>query len=103
MGSPPFAKWILNPDGTLVMYEFLIQTGPTHIKSYIVEKRWADIEGNNFYHVKAHDVLHQVTQYELWRLNKYNSVLEIQYIYNEYPTKIDPTDMHSDYLIYYRY
>jgi hypothetical protein len=100
MGPPPFAKWILNPDGTMVMYEFLIQTRPTHIKSYTVEKRWADSEDNHFYHMKAYDVLHQVTQYELWRLSKYNAVLEVQYIYNDYSAKIDLEEKHSDYIIY---
>ena len=101
--GPTAAKWILNPDGTMVGYEYLNQTGPTWIKSYTVEKRWNDTEGNHFYHVKAYDVLHQVTQYELWRLDRYNAVLEVQYIYDDYPAKIDPKDMHSDYLIYYRY
>ena len=103
MGPPPFAKWIVNPDGTMVGYELLMQTGPTWIYLYTVEKRWADTEGNHFYHVKTYNVLHQVTQYELWRLSKYNAVLEVQYIYNDYPEKIDPEDKHSDYLIYYRY
>ena len=97
------AKMILNPDGTIVGYDLLNETGPTWIFSYTVEKRWTDIEGNYFYHVKTYNVLHQYTQCELWRIDKYNSVLEIQYHYKVYPDKIDPKDIPSSYKIYYRF
>ena len=97
------AKWIINPEGTMVGYDVLTETGPAWIHLYTVEKRWADTEGNHFYHVKTYNVLHQVTQYELWRLDNYSAVLETQYHYKVYPTKIDPKDIKTSYLIYYRY
>ena len=97
------AKWIINPEGTMVGYDLLSETGPAWIFLYTVEKRWADTEGSQFYHVKTHNVLHQVTQYELWRLDRYNSILESQFHYKVYPEKIDPKDMKTSYRIYYRY
>ena len=97
------AKWIINPEGTMVGYDLLSETGPTWIFLYTVEKRWVDAEGNQFYHVETHNVLHQVTQYELWRLDNYSSVLETQFHYKVYPDKIDPKDIQSSYRIYYRY
>ena len=97
------AKWIINPEGTMVGYDILTETGPAWIYLYTVEKRWVDTEGNHFYHVRTNNVLHQVTQYELWRIDKYTSILEIQFHYKVYPDKIDPEDIQSSYLIYYRY
>jgi len=97
------AKWIINPEGTMVGYDILTETGPSWIFLYTVEKRWVDTEGNHFYHVKTYNVLHQVTQYELWKLDNYSAVLESQFHYKDYPDKIDPKDIQSSYRIYYRY
>ena len=37
--TKPYAKWIINPDGTIVGYRYLVQTGPTALALYTVEKR----------------------------------------------------------------
>ena len=101
--KPYGAKIIINPDGTFVMYEFLNQTGFGWLGTYTVEKRWTDTEGNYFYHLKIYKVLSQGTQYELFRLDKTNSYYEANYSNVDYPSKIDPKDMHSSYHIFYRY
>ena len=101
--KPSAAKWIINPDGTFVGYEYLNQTGFGWIGTYTVEKRWIDTEGNYFYHVKIYKVLQQGTQYELWRLDKSSSYFEVNWSNLDYPSKIDPKDWHSTYSIFYRY
>jgi hypothetical protein len=100
--TPP-AKWIINPDGTYIGYQKLIQTGPTGVGNFIVEKRWTDASGNSFYNMKTYSFMNQVTQYELWKIDKYNAVFEYNYSNNDYPAAIDPKDKHSTYEIYYRY
>ena len=98
------AKLILNPDGTFVGYQYLIQTGPTTVGSYTVEKRWTDSNGNSWYHVKVTWPTESgTTQYELWKIDMYNSVLEVNWSNIDYPAAIDPKDMHSVYIRLYRY
>jgi hypothetical protein len=101
--APLFAKWIVNPDGTFLGYDYLIQTGPARVGFYTVEKRWTDSDGNSWYHLKSYWPIEATTQYELWKVDKYNAVLEINWSNNDYPTAIDTKDMHSDYSIFYRY
>lgn len=99
----PMAKVILNPDGTFVYYQYLIQTGPNAVGTYTVEKRWKDADGNSFYHVETYSPLSTVTQYELWKIDKYAAVFEFNYSNIDYPEAIDPKDKRSTYRIYYRY
>jgi len=97
------AKYIINSDGTAVGYRHLVQTGPTSVALYTVEKRWKDTDGNSFYHVKVYKPLDYVTQYEIWKIDKYTSVWELNFSSVDYPEAIDPKDKHSEYHIYYRY
>ena len=101
--NKPFAKWILNPDGTVVAYDYIDETGPTQTGTYEVVKKWKDENGNYYYHVKFYFALIKSTVYELWKLDKYNSVLEVNWSSVDYPENIDPADKHSDYKILYRY
>ena len=101
--TTPMAKLIINPDGTAVAYRYLVQTGPTIVYLYAVEKRWKDADDNSFYHVKVNVVFDYVTQYEIWKIDKYTSVLEINYSNIDYPEAIDPKDKHSVYRLFYRY
>ena len=101
--EPSLAKWIVNPDGTFTGYEYLIETGPAVVGFYTVEKRWTDSDGNSFYHVKVYVVITDGTRYELWRIDKYNAVWEVQWSNIDYPAKIDPKDKHSSYHIHYRF
>ena len=87
----------------MLAYQNLHETDYTLRGSYIVEKRWKDMEGNSFYHVIVHIVLIDGTRYELWRIDKYNSVWEVQWSNIDYPVKIDPKDLRSNYHIHYRY
>ena len=97
------AKYIINPDETLVWYTSVSRTGPAAVGTYTVEKRWKDADGNSYYHVKVYKLLNDLTQYELWKIDKYTSIWEQQYSQIDYPEAIDPKDKHSDYRIYYRY
>ena len=63
--KPMFPRVIINPDGTMLAYQNLHETDYTLRGSYIVEKRWKDMEGNSFYHVIVHIVLIDGTRYEL--------------------------------------
>lgn len=99
----PYAKWIINPDGTFVSYSYLVQTGPAAAGTYVVEKRWTDSLGNSFYHVKAYFYENDSTWYELCKIDNHNAVFECNYSNIDYPAAIDPKDMHSSYEIYYRY
>jgi hypothetical protein len=101
--SKPGAKFTMNPDGTYIVYTFIMQSGPTGVGIYTVEKRWTDSDGNSYYHVKTWSHLTKVTQYELWRIDKYNSIFEFNFSNNEYPESIDPKDKHTTYRIYYRF
>ena len=99
----PPVKIVVNPDGTYLRYQKLDQAGPTMFGQYIVEKRWADSEGNSWYHVKLHFPHGQRTWYGLLKIDKFNTVWEIQTSNIDYPTEINPEDWHSDRRIYYRY
>ena len=98
-----YAKYIVNPDGTFLWYEYIDETGPMAVGTYIVEKRWKDANGNSFYHVKVYEPLNDVTLYELWKVDKYNSVWECDSSNIDYPDEIDPSDYHTVYRIFYRY
>ena len=98
-----FAKYIVNPDGTFLWYHYLDQTGLTAVGTYIVEKRWKDVDGNSFYHVKVYEPLNNVTLYELWKIDKYASVWECNSSNIRYLDAIDPSDFHTVYRIFYRY
>ena len=100
-GGDPRAKTVLNPDGTYVGYQYLVQTGPAAVGKYTVEKRWVDDEGNYYYHVLAYSPLIDVTKYELWKINNYNSVWESNQSNSDFPVEIDPKGL--KYRIYYRY
>jgi len=99
---PPPAKFTMNPDGTYLNYQYIMQSGPTGVGYYTVEKRWTDSDGNSWYHVITDAFFRDIT-YELWRIDKYNSVFEFSFSHNDYPDAIDPKDKHSTYRIYYRF
>ena len=99
----PAAKLIYNPDGTWLRYQRMDYAGPAVFGYYIVEKRWTDSVGNSWYHFETYMTQTQRTFYNLSKLDKYNSVWEIQSSNIDYPTEINPEDWHTDYFIYYRY
>jgi hypothetical protein len=99
----PFAKIIYNPDGTCLRYTDMDYAGPAIFGYYTVEKRWTDSEGNSWYLIERNMTQTQRTFYDLSKLDKSNSVLEIQSSNIDYPTEINPKDWHSQYRIYFRY
>ena len=101
--KPMFARVIINPDGTMLAYQNLYETGSTLPATYTVEKRWSNSGGDSFYHVNVHLPMLEGTRYELWRIDKYNSVWEVQWSNIDYPEEIDPEDLRSSYHIHYRY
>lgn len=98
----PSSKLTMNPDGTYISYESIMQSGPTSVGYYTVEDRWTDSEGNSLYHVIT-DAYYRDIQYELWRIDKYNSVFELNFSNLGYPEAIDPEDKRSTYRKYYRF
>ena len=102
--SDPPVKRIFNPDGTITYYNNLHNTLTYLSGTYTVEKRWTDSEGNSWYHVKeAWSTDPTSTGYMLFKLDKYNTILEHNRSGTKYPDAINPKDWHSDYRIYYRY
>ena len=101
--KPMLPRVIINPDGTIVAYLNLYETGPTTLATYTVKKRWTDSTGDSFYHVIVYIIYTEGTRYELWRVDKQNSVWEVQWSNIDYPEKIDPKDKHSNYHIHYRF
>jgi hypothetical protein len=100
----PAVKEIYNPDGTCTTYSHLHETTTYSRGAYSVEKRWSDSEGNSWYHVKMTWPIEPMgTGYLLFKLDKYNSILEYNYSGTGYPTEVDPKDKHTSYRIYYRY
>jgi hypothetical protein len=98
------AKFIFNPDGTFVNYNFLNQAGPAAVGTFAVEKRWTDPSGSSFYNLKIYYYENDSTWYCLCQLNNQNAVFEISWSNTRsYPEAIDPKDWHSSYSIYYRY
>jgi len=100
---PMYAKVIINPDGTMLGYINLNDTGPTAVGRYTVKKRWSDDKGGSYYHVIVHIVNQASTRYETWKINRYNSSWEVNWSNLCYPEEIDPKDLHSSYHIHYRY
>jgi hypothetical protein len=98
-----FAKYIVNPDGTLLWYPYLDDAGPTAVGRYTVEKRWRDAIGNSLYYVKVYEFQNTMYLYELWKIDKHNMVWECNSSNIDYPDKIDPSDWHTSYRIFYRY
>ena len=104
MKSGAGAKFIFNPDGTFVNYNFLDQAGPAAVGTFVVEKRWTDSSGNSFYNLKIYYYENDSTYYVLCKLKKQNAVFETSWsTTRSYPDSIDPKDWHSTYGIYYRY
>ena len=99
----PAVKLIYNPDGTWLRYQRMDYAGPAVFGYYTVENRWTDSEGNSWYHLETYMTQTQRTFYNLSKLDKSNSVWEIQSSNIDYPTEINPEDWHTDYFIYYRY
>ena len=100
----PPVKVIYKPDGTLTIYTYLHDTASYGRATYTVEKRWADSEGNSWYHIKMQWAWGSTSyQYMLFKLDKYTTILEYNYSGTKYPDTVDPKDWHSDYRIYYRY
>lgn len=97
------SKIIFNPEGTYVQYTFTDDTHPGIVGFYTVEKKWTDDQGNSWYHVKDYSPVFSVETYVLFKLNQYNSVLELARSSVDYPADTVPIDKHSDYLIFYRY
>ncbi len=103
LANPP-VKEIFNPDGTGVYYNSLLKTGTSGAITYTIEKRWTDSEGNYWYHViMKYPLVPSSTFYLLIKIDKFNWILERNYSNSDYPTRIDPKDMHSDYAMYYRF
>jgi len=99
----PAAKLIYNPDGTWLRYQRIDYAGPAVFGYYTVEKRWTDSQGNSWYLFETNMTQTQRKFYNLSKLDKSNSVWEIQSSNIDYPTEINPEDWHTDYFIYYRY
>ena len=100
--NPP-VKWIFNPDGTLTSYNNLHNSLTYSRSPYTVEKRWTDSEGNSWYHFKIEWAFSKSIEYMIFKLDKYNSILEFNVAGTKYPDAVDPKDKRSDYRIYYRY
>ena len=100
--APP-VKQIFNPDGTCTTYSHLHETSTWRRATYTVEKRWTDSEGNSWYHFKIEWPFSKTTEYLLFKLGRYNSILEYNRSGTVYPTEIGPEVKYSEYRIYYRY
>jgi len=102
--SIPPVKLIFNPDGTWTSYWRLHESSSFGRGNYVVEKRWTDSEGYSWYHVMWTEPLFEsLTAYMLFKLDKYNTILEYNYSGSEYPEEVGPKVKYSDYRIYYRY
>ena len=101
--AKPPAKIIINPDGTYLVYQHVDQAGPTGAGFYTVEKRWTDEKGYTWYHFKIFIPLIDSIKYELSRVDRFNSVWELNQSNIDYPETVDPKDKYSNYRIYYRY
>ena len=101
--EPP-VKEIYNPDGTMTYYALLHDTSTWRRATSTFEKRWTDSESNSWYHVKGKTPLVPTeTWYFLFKLDKYNTILEYNYSGYAYPADVGPNVKYSDYRIYYRY
>ena len=101
--NPP-VKVIFNPDGTRTTYRNLHVSSSYSRSAYSVEKRWTDSEGNNWYQVITMEPLvPTATEYYLFKLERYNTILEYNYSGSKYPEEVGPKVKYSDYRIYYRY
>ena len=101
------AKWIFNPDGTFVGYTNILDTGMAGTSiygTYTVEKRWTDSEGHSWYNVEIDYAIQGFGPwYILYKLDKYNSVLEGAISNIDFPAEIDRKDKHTSYVIFYRF
>ena len=97
--SPQVSKRIYRPDGTFIDYthtDITMHHGPYE---YTIQESWIDSDGNKYYKVDfillGSDIWH-----DLLRINEADTVLEMMWFSNEYPSEIDPN--HPNYRIFYR-
>jgi len=66
---------------------------------FVITNKWIDSKGNIWYTI----IFKFYVQYNYGLLKISNSGKTLEYAFgNEYPKKIDPSDIHSVYLIFYR-
>ncbi len=92
-------KVVFHPNGK--MEDYGADTGPAFsIKGeFVTTNKWTDSKGNIWYTI----IFKFYVQYEygLFKISNSGKTLEFAFG-NEYPKKIDPSDIHSKYLILYR-
>ena len=115
--TPPFEIEVYNPDGT---YEsFRTEVAPWEkdveileggwirdaFRTYKIEDKWIDSEGNVWYKVEAITGGYEKRPYKvclLMKISDSNRILEYMYGKGEYYEEIDPSKVPYTYRIYYR-
>ena len=70
---------------------------PEGRKSFRIEKKWKDDEGNIWYKIESLAIMEY---YELWKISNSGDTFEFVFTRQNYPDEIDPN--HVNYRIYYR-
>ena len=94
-----FGKVVFHPNGKMEGYG--ADTGPAFSEKgeFVITNKWTDFKGNIWYTI----IFKFSVQYNYGLLKISNSGKTLEFAFgNEYPKEIDPSDIHSVYLILYR-
>ena len=95
-----YAMCVINPDGTIALYDKDSSTKPSYIGTYTITKKWTDDEGDIWY--KIHNVIGEGADdlYELCKISDSGSIYEFVTSQDDYPTELDQNSIR--YRIHYR-
>jgi hypothetical protein len=94
-----WAKYILKPDGTWMLYSNDSDTAPHRYGAFTITEEWTDSEGNIWFKETGKCQDHYV-HYSLYKLSNSGKSLEFVWSLSDYPAEMDPN--HPHYHIYYR-
>ena len=98
-GSPS-QKLVFHYDGTFANYNSKDSSKATKRGTYVIDKKWKDLEGNIWYQIKMQDPKSE-TRYKLAKISSDGKMLEFICKTDKYPTDISSED--TAYCKYNRY
>jgi len=98
-GSDRPAKRIIQPDGTITVYDTIDSMTPTEIGKITIRKAWTDSSGNIWFKSVVIFKASAGASYELCRLKNDNEQIDILFASDRFPKEWDP--LHYQGCFYY--
>jgi hypothetical protein len=105
--SDKIAMFILEPDGSIQVYEVSTSTADPWNNTYKITEKWIDDEGNIWYTYLDYDSTQGAISdldpnYTIVKISDSGRVLELSFSSYDYPTELSPDSLKFNYQIYYR-